>query len=298
MVVVGILPIVLILLVLVMCGVAWLFHHHHLRPFAGFVLLVIGLGFLWIVAARQAAQPQMIPPRSVQPVWPSNEARTTSEIRTGTGEARSVQEYISKQQIPAEKPAVSPQDSATARTAEKTDDQKTTSSSDHGTAPESGATKDADRKPAWVGQALHSELRDGEHVYVASVASGLYSSPDECERAIITEINKVVATYAANNLRNPPDVFVFLDPDYIRDHLVKAWYTETSEQSVGTMHQLYELVVFDSRIREELQARSRAATVAGRLGGAAVGTVITLLMLGGVYLVLKKGTSRPTAAAT
>jgi hypothetical protein len=63
------------------------------------------------------------------------------------------------------------------------------------------------------------------------------------------------------------------------------------------MHQLHALVVFDGRVRQELEARVRTARVAGRLEYAAAGTVVTLLLLGGVYSILKRGVNRvPTAA--
>jgi hypothetical protein len=62
------------------------------------------------------------------------------------------------------------------------------------------------------------------------------------------------------------------------------------------MHQLHALLVFDSRVRNELDSRARLAKVDGRLRYAAAGTALTLLVLGGMYSLLRKSELRTSGA--
>ncbi len=303
MMVVGVFPILLILGVLLIFGVTWLFHHHHWRPFAGLFLLVAGLVCLWTLVVRQSALPiaeQL--PRTVRPSWGIEPKQgESSDVRSTSGESPLVREYMSKQRITAEKPvSTATTTSGAAQTAEKPADHPQIASSGNSGSTAAGNTKDADKKPFWIGQPLHRGEYDGQQVSLAGAAAGPYSTTDECERAIIPVINEIVAHYVRNDerLAELSDTDLALDANYIRDNLVKQWYTETVEASFGPMYQLHALVVFDDRVQRELESLVRTARVAGRLKYAAAGTVVTLLLLGGVYSILKKGTGRPTAAAT
>lgn len=300
MIVVGF-PILLMLLVLVIFGVTWLFHHHHWRPFAGLFLLVAGLVCLWTLVRYSATSVTEQLPRSVGPAWGTEwkiesrgvQSRPTQAIPT-KGDNVTKEDIVPKAQLTAETLA-----SSAERTAEKPDDHTLAAPSGNTSSPTVGNTKGADKKPAWVGQPLHRSEYDGQQVSLASAASGPYTTTDECERAIIPAINEIVARYVRKDerLAELSDTDLALDANYIREYLVKQWYTETVEASVGQMYQLHALVVFDDRVQRELESLVGTARVAGRLKYAAAGTVITLLLLGGVYSILKKGAGRAATAA-
>ena len=302
MMIVGVFPILLILGVLLIFGVTWLFHHHHWRPFAGLFLLVAGLVCLWTLVVRQSALPvaeQL--PRSVGPSWRiESKQGESSDVRSSNVESPLVREYMSKQRITAEKPvSTAPSESAGVKTPERPADHPQVASSGSSGSTAAGDTKDADnKKPTWVGQPLHRGEYDGQQVSLAGAAAGPYSTTDECERTIIPVINEIVARYVRKDerLAELSDMDLALDANYIRNNLVRQWYTETVEASFGPMYQLHALVVFDDRVQRELESLVRTARVAGRLKYAAAGTVITLLLLGGVYSILKRGTGRAAMA--
>src|SRR6516225_2098016 len=109
MVFVGLFPILLILVVLVIFGVTWLFHHHHWRPFAGLFLLIAGLACLWTLVRWNAGQPVAVQlPRSIRPPWESSpQEGKSSDMRGPT----LIREYMSKEQRTSETPAAAPQGS-------------------------------------------------------------------------------------------------------------------------------------------------------------------------------------------
>jgi hypothetical protein len=279
-------PLILLLVMLVLFGVTWLFQHHHWRPFAGIFLFVIGAGFLLLLMGHVSMQvaPQMVTPapydpRGMNPNTSTNSpgARFKTEtIRQGTYGDR----------IVAERPDPPP---GTTKPAEKSAAAISPSTD--------STTKAAEHPPDWVGRPPHPEQGDdGQRVYVAAVASERYATPAECERAIIPAINKIVARYVSEYLSNAPDGDLTLDADYIRNNLIKAEYWEPVDTSVGPMHQLHALLVFDSKVRNEFDSRIRLAKVDGRLRYAAAGTALTLLVLGGIYSLLRKQERGASAA--
>jgi hypothetical protein len=293
------LPLILLLAMLMLFGVTWLFHHHHWRPFAGIFLFVIGLGFFALFTVRHEMQ-------LAQPVATSGLYEAHGTERGGSTRVQSEMTFDNKtarvrgssdgSRIAAEKPVVPapPSTETDTKLAEGIPAEKLPSTSP---APAGSATKAADHPPDWINRPPHPEQRDGQRVYVAAATSGRYSTPAECERAVIPAINEIVARYAADYLLDSPDTELALDAAYIHNELVKDEYLESVEATVGPMYQLHALLVFDSRVRNELDNRARLAKVDGRLKYAAAGTALTLLLLGGVYSLLRKRERGTSAAA-
>jgi hypothetical protein len=285
-------PMVVLLGILVLFGVTWLFHHHHWRPFAGIFLFVIGLGVFWTLMARNAAVEQFEPPLTPQTRPPFEIGRDTAarmRVEPAIGaKSMTTRTGGNGDQIVAEKP-ISSASPSTASAPTKADVRSPTSADVR--------SPISDKKPDWVDRPPQSEKLDGQQKYVAAAKSGPYATSAECERAIIPVINEIVGRYAADYLMEPPDGELTLDPNYIRNELVKDSYLGTENSSVGPMLQLHNLLVFDDAVRYELERRSRTARVTVRLEYAAAGTALTLLVLGGVYSLLRKGERGTSAAA-
>ena len=153
-------------------------------------------------------------------------------------------------------------------------------------------------RPDWVDRPPHFETHsDGFREYVITAASGRYATPAECERAIIAAANDIVARYVSDYIPEETGQETALDAEYIRSQLVKDWYWEPVEASVGPMNQLHARLVFDRHVYDEIDARAHEAIVALRLKYTAAGTAVALLLLGGVYSLLNRGTTNTRATA-
>ena len=143
-------------------------------------------------------------------------------------------------------------------------------------------------RPDWVGKRPHLESHDGIEVYVATATAGPYSTPEECDRAIGPEIDRVVADFAEKRFEPTPEQLVKLDRDEIQQHLIKGRYRETVDSpSVGEMQQEHVLLEFDSQVRAAIEQAWRSMIVTQRLKYTAAGSGALFLALGGVYLILK-----------
>ena len=127
----------------------------------------------------------------------------------------------------------------------------------------------------------------GPEVYVATATAGPYSTPEECDRALGAEIDRVVADFAEKEFQPAPDQPVKLDRAFVQNHLIQARYRETVESSVGLMHQEHVLLVFDNQARAAIEQAWRSTIVDQRLKYAAAGSGALLLVLGGVYSLLR-----------
>lgn len=143
-------------------------------------------------------------------------------------------------------------------------------------------------RPDWVGKPPHLESRDGIEVYVATATAGPYSTPEECDRALGGEIDRVVTDFAEKEFQPIPDQPVKLDHAFVQNHLIQDRYRETVDSpSVGPMRQEHALLVFDNQVRAAIEQAWRATIVDQRLKYAAAGSGALLLVLGGVYSLLK-----------
>jgi hypothetical protein len=92
-----------------------------------------------------------------------------------------------------------------------------------------------------------------------------------------------------------------LDRSYVWSKLVQAKHWETVDKTFGSemhpMKQLHALLVFDSQIGRDLTEQARQALVGARLMNAAVITGCSLALLGGVYMLLKRGATPRTPTA-
>jgi hypothetical protein len=287
------LPLILLLAMLVLFGVTWLFHHHHWRPFAGIFLFVIGLGFFGLLTVRHDVQ-------MAQSVATSGPYEAHGTDRGGSRRVQSEMNFDSKTAtkrenssgswIVAEKPvAPAPRTETDTKSAE---------------ADLQPATSDVRlavtvKKPDWVDHMPGLALQDnGLDFYEATATSGLWSTPAECDAAIVPAIDNVVAEYVAEHVPEAAGEEIVQDPSSLRKQLVRDRYLETVDTpSFGKMKQLHVLLVFDSAVLDEFKSRARLAKVDGRLKYAAAGTALTLLLLGGVYSLLRKRERGTSAAA-
>ncbi|HEX3998262.1 MAG TPA: hypothetical protein VHX65_06925 [Pirellulales bacterium] len=143
-------------------------------------------------------------------------------------------------------------------------------------------------KPDWVDRPAHLESRGGLEVYVATATAGPYLTNEECDRALPGEIDRVVTDFAEKEFPQAIDGTVKLDRDLVENHLIQDRYRETvNTASFGPMLQEHVLLVFDRQIRSAIEQQWRSIMVAQRLQVAAIGSGAVLLLLGGVYSLLR-----------
>jgi hypothetical protein len=293
--------ILLILAVLVLFGATWLFHHHHWKPVIGGLLFVIGVAFLvmfgWVGMRFSATPVANFAPRSVdrEPLDRSSAVSDETvpaemnEVRADAG--RSAQHPVSARETVLAAPVAGSSSPAN-------------SNSDAGktvTTPSTGDPQPADAgaRPAWVDWPLG--LKQAGKGFEATAASGLYSTRGECRRAILQPVNDLATEYVSENVPEAGEQGLALDRDYIWSKLVKAEYWETVDKAFGAethpMSQLHVLLAFDSQVGRDLDDQAHQALVGSRLKDAAGVTACSLALLGGVYLLLKRGTSPRTPHA-
>ena len=111
-------------------------------------------------------------------------------------------------------------------------------------------------------------------------------------------MNDLATEYISENVPEAAEQGLALDRDYIWSKLVKSEYWETVDKAFGTethpMSQLHVLLAFDSQVGRDLADQAHQALVGSRLKDAAGVTACSLALLGGVYLLLKRGTSPRT----
>jgi hypothetical protein len=157
----------------------------------------------------------------------------------------------------------------------------------------------SDRKtpPDWLGKPPHLESREGPggpEVFVATATAGPYSTPEECDRALGAEIDRVVTDFAERQFQPAPDQPLKLDRE-VQEHLIQDRYRETVESpTVGEMQEEHVLLVFDNQVRAAIEQVWRSIMIVQRLAYAAAASVAVLLALGVVYLLLKW---KPAAAS-
>jgi hypothetical protein len=309
-VVIGV-PVVVLLAILVLFGVAWLFHHHYWKPVVGGLLFVFGIAFLVMFGYSVPRRMEMS--RQVEAVQMDEINRSEAMRRADAHQLAKAESQRSVDHQPS-----GAADSATAGDRAPTSERKQ-AEADLGTASETGSAKaaasppsgdsagksadagtpTADARPAWVDRPLG--LKQAGKGFEATAVSGLYSTRGECKRAIIQPVNDLATEYVSENVPEAAEQGLALDRDYIWSKLVKAEYWETVDKSFGAethpMSQLHVLLAFDSQVGRDLADQAHQALVGSRLKDAAGITACSLALLGGVYLLLKRGTSPRTPHA-
>ena len=114
-------------------------------------------------------------------------------------------------------------------------------------------------------------------------------------------MNDLATEYVSENVPEAADQGLALDRDYIWSKLVKTEYWETVDKAFGAethpMSQLHVLLAFDSQVGRDLADQAHQALVGSRLKDAAGVTACSLALLGGVYLLLKRGASSRAPSA-
>ncbi len=281
----------LILGTLLLFGIAWMFHHHFWKPVVGGLLFVVGLAVLvmfgWVASPHHMVQ-EAYAPRSVERYprdnlrgistapAPPGSARTDTSSSPGTLEARADVEL----RVPDDVPEVTP----TPGSASTTDAGSSTPSRRSQPAA-------ADSRPDWVDRA--PGLKSAGASVEATVASGLYATRAECDRAIIPRVKELADEYVTENFPDAVDNDLSLDRSYIWSKLVKAKYWETVDKSFGgethAMNQLHVLLAFDNQVGRDLAEQARQSLIGTRLQEAAGIVACSLAVLGGAYMLLKRG---------
>jgi hypothetical protein len=299
------LPVVVFLAILAVFGITWMFHHHHWKPVVGGLLFVIGVAVLvmfgWAGMRFSATPVAQFAPRSVD--------REPLDQSSAGGDERLPAAHG---QLSADHQPTEANDSSAAGDQTNSSGQKRTETAGGIVSSETGSMKPAapppasgvtgttpdslkstpDTRPAWVDRA--TGLKQASKGFEATAASGLYSSRAECKRAIIQPVNDLATEYVSENVPEAAEQGLALDRDYIWSKLVKAEYWETVDKSFGTethaMSQLHVLLAFDNQIGRDLADQARQALIGNRLKDAAGITACSLTVLGGLYLLLRRGT--------
>jgi hypothetical protein len=305
-------PVVVLLAILVLFGVTWMFHHHYWKPVIGGLLFVIGIAFLvmfgWVAPHRMEISRQS-EALQMDEIKRSEEMRRADEQQLAQAHSK---QSVDRQPSGADGPPATGHKESSSDP-ERVDSGHGTISSEIGSAktaasPPSGdsagksadaGTPTSDARPAWVDWPLG--LKQAGKGFEATAASGLYSTRAECKRAIIQPVNDLATEYVSENVPEAADQGLALDRDYIWSKLVKTEYWETVDKAFGAethpMSQLHVLLAFDSQVGRDLADQAHQALVGSRLKDAAGVTACSLALLGGVYLLLKRGTSPRTPRA-
>jgi len=134
--------------------------------------------------------------------------------------------------------------------------------------------------PAWVRQ--RPDRVDGDPARV--VLSDPCETRPECDEDLRGKVERVLQAYAMEHLQDgrrvdaqPIDVSAQLVRSCVRES-----YASTHATSLGTMHEVYQLIVLDANVRAQLEDRMRRRDVHRRLGNVAwasvsVAAVVALL---------------------
>ena len=148
-------------------------------------------------------------------------------------------------------------------------------------------------RPAWVDAPRHRE----QQVYQVAVKSGLFVTTIECERALEKAMQRSVDAYIDEYLEDGAAQLVAIEPHFIQQHIRRGAFSDTSESSVGTMQQVYALLVFDDGVQSLFQQRWRQALVNQRLWQVGAGSAVVLGLIGTLFGFLSWGQRSATAPA-
>jgi hypothetical protein len=271
--------ILLILGTLLLFGIAWMFHHHFWKPVVGGLLFVVGVAVLvmfgWSMP-RRAAMNEGFPHRSVDrdPDGASLDVGDDEAAMRRHGDAGHLEQTSKSATVAA--------------TAERSTSKPAT---DSAAPPDTSSPAAASGHPAWVDRT--PGLKAAGKGYEATVASEFYSTRPECKRAIIPRVNELVDEYISENYPDATEQGANLDRNYIWSKLVKAEYWETVDKTFGTethpMNQLHVLLAFDTQVGRDLAEQARQALIETRLEQAAGIVACSLAVLGGLFVLLKRG---------
>ena len=145
----------------------------------------------------------------------------------------------------------------------------------------------APKPPEWT-ESLKLSRIDG--VDRQTVVIGPHLNLDRHDDELYQEIHAVMRTYV-EGLPGVDSAQHFRVPvDYINDNIIRAEYIETHDYSVGRMKRKFVLLQFDHRVKKEIEEMYRDKLLENRLGFAAVGSCLLLMLIGTVYGYLKLDT--------
>ena len=235
---------------------------------AGIVLLLLpGLLALGSIAAFL-----FLVPRHVGRPVTSQEARTAAEMK----------EY----EMPYPPAGIFKQPVASGVHAEKAEQGDATTKSETAKPPA------AAERPEWVG----AEPRRVGDAYQMSIDVGPYTTRLECDAKLPEALQEALDEYVELCLGTEAAGKVRLQPDELREALVREQWEETRQYTIGAMQHLHVLLAFDMKFKDRVQQQWRREVVAGRLWvtGAAVAAVLSMLLVSFGYLKIT-GRSVPEA---
>ncbi|GEM_PF-2388369 len=138
-------------------------------------------------------------------------------------------------------------------------------------------------KPDWV----DAEPGTVGDAYRMSVAVGPYTTRAECDAHLPGALQDAIDRYAAVCFADEQPGRRIVLPDDFLSRLVKEYWEETREYSVGPMTTLHVLLEFDRKAKDRVQDARRRSIVGDRIWWAGLGFFAWIVFLGVLYAVLQ-----------
>ncbi len=235
----------LAVLILIGLGFLWLVHHHFLKPVMGALLVVAGMAILSMLSYRGAERRSEF-----------SADRTASASRSEGDLMEPMKENRRETPLTA--------------------------------APAAPSTAAGSPLPDWVGQSLHLEHWDSGDVHVVSVTSGLYQTLAECEAALATEIDREVRAFAEKLDPAAAGALLTFNDEFRRQLIHDEHHEVFQSPTVGQMHRLDARLAFNAQVRGELAHRVQETVINNRLKITAAAGAAVLLVLFGVFSILRR----------
>jgi hypothetical protein len=140
-------------------------------------------------------------------------------------------------------------------------------------------------RPKWVD--AEPAVIDG--VYHTCLCVGPYSSRQECDALLPEELQNAVNRYATRCLDGRTSAKITLADQSLQNEIVKEFWEEPQESSVGPMLNLYARLEFHPAVKEKILALQHQSELNTRLIIACGGVLLVLGLLAGVFTYLKIG---------
>lgn len=152
-------------------------------------------------------------------------------------------------------------------------------------------------RPDWLDQEAYTE----DNIYYLPVATGRYSTPEECRAVLEPTIVRELNDYYRDRHQSLAGT-IDPDDDFVHNQLVSETYIEEvySKALDRSMYRAHVLLKFDTDVDAHVQELARQATVEHRLFTIGIGAGAVMLLLAGAWGLLKilpGGRSQTTQAA-
>lgn len=143
-------------------------------------------------------------------------------------------------------------------------------------------------KPAWVDEPKRLVGND----YFVTVTVGPHADRELCDRAMTEELRRATEQYIDQLIgAEGAGQLVRLPMSDVRRQIVQEEYQETVQASFGPMINLHALLKFDKEMQQRIVLAHEQALVRGRIGMAAGGSGLLMVILGTMFGYLKLDTA-------